>query len=188
VAVVTSAVMLAMLGIITPAMSASELVGKIALQSIPASIGALLAQSLLGEQPEAAKRRRSHYWGGLFLMAVGALFVAWNVAPTEEIVKIAMSITPVHGILIIIASLSVIHAFMFALEFRGAPDIPEHMSFAALFFRETVVGYAIALALSAYVLWSFGRLDGMAFIPVLLSTLVLAFPAAIGAAAARLIV
>jgi putative integral membrane protein (TIGR02587 family) len=187
VAVITSAAMLALLDVISPAMSPHEIIGKIAVQTVPASIGALLAQSILGQQPEARKRRQINYRGGLFLMGVGALFVAWNVAPTEEIVKIAFAITPLHGLLIVVVSLVIIHAFMFALEFRGEPDIPEHMTFSQLFLRETVVGYAIAILLSAYVLWSFGRLDGMAFLPTLHSTIVLALPAAIGAAAARLI-
>ena len=187
VAAVTSTVILAMLNVISASMSRSEVVGKIALQSVPASIGALLAQSILGGNPEARKRREINYWGGLFLMAVGALFVAWNVAPTEEIIKIAFSITPALGVLIAIASLLVIHAFMFALEFHGEPDIPEDTPFLTLFLRETIVGYALAIGLSADVLWSFGRFDDMSFQPALLATLVLALPAAVGAAAARLI-
>jgi len=36
-------------------------------------------------------------------------------------------------------------------------------------------------------LWSFGRFDGLAVLHVVKSVVVLAFPAAIGAAAARLI-
>ena len=188
VAIITSAAMLALLNVISLDMNPHEIIGKIAVQAVPASIGALLAQSMLGQQPEERKRREINYWGGLFLMGVGALFVAWNVAPTEEIVKLAFAITPMHGVLLVLVSLLIIHAFMFALEFRGEPDIPEDMPFTALFLRETLVGYAIAMLLSAYVLWSFGRLDGMALLPALLSTLVLAFPAAVGAAAARLIV
>ena len=36
-------------------------------------------------------------------------------------------------------------------------------------------------------LWTFGRVDGLGLAPILTATIVLAFPAAIGAAAARLI-
>jgi uncharacterized membrane protein len=50
-----------------------------------------------------------------------------------------------------------------------------------------MVAYALALLVSLYVLWSFGRSDGLAFGELLMQTVVLGFPAAIGAAAARLI-
>jgi uncharacterized membrane protein len=53
--------------------------------------------------------------------------------------------------------------------------------------RFTAVGYAIALAISCYVLWTFGRFDGLSFSTALGVLVVLGFPAAIGAAAARLI-
>ena len=53
--------------------------------------------------------------------------------------------------------------------------------------RFTLVGYVLALAVSLYVLWTFGRTDGAAPATVVMATAVLAFPAAIGAAAARLI-
>ena len=45
----------------------------------------------------------------------------------------------------------------------------------------------LALAISLYALWTFGRTDGLAAAPMLMATVVLAFPASIGAAAARLI-
>ena len=51
----------------------------------------------------------------------------------------------------------------------------------------TVVGYVIALALSAYLLWTFGRFDGVGATMVLTQAVVLALPASLGAAAARLI-
>ena len=45
----------------------------------------------------------------------------------------------------------------------------------------------MALLISAYVLWTFGRFDGMGPFMIIQISVVLAFPAAIGAAAARLI-
>jgi uncharacterized membrane protein len=50
-----------------------------------------------------------------------------------------------------------------------------------------VVGYLIALLVSAYVLWTFGRFEDTAWLIYLRQTVVLGFPAALGAAAARLI-
>jgi uncharacterized membrane protein len=53
--------------------------------------------------------------------------------------------------------------------------------------RFTIVGYALVLLLSLYILWTFGRLDGAAVSEAMMSILVLGFPAALGASAARLI-
>jgi len=55
------------------------------------------------------------------------------------------------------------------------------------FLRLTVVAYALALLVSLYVLWTFGRADGLPFGELLIETVVLGFPAALGAASARLI-
>jgi uncharacterized membrane protein len=45
----------------------------------------------------------------------------------------------------------------------------------------------VALLISLYVLWTFGRLDGAGAAETVMAMLVLGFPAAIGAAAARMI-
>jgi uncharacterized membrane protein len=50
-----------------------------------------------------------------------------------------------------------------------------------------VLGYALVIGISLHVLWTFGRLDGVALSEVILMGVVLGFPASIGAAAARLI-
>ena len=56
------------------------------------------------------------------------------------------------------------------------------------FLHFTVPGYAIALGTSLFMLWAFGRTDGQALPGTVAATVVLGFPAAIGAAAARLLV
>ena len=56
-----------------------------------------------------------------------------------------------------------------------------------MFLRFTVVGYAIVLLMSAYVLWTFGRLDDSSLGFQISATVVLALPASLGAAAARLV-
>ena len=186
---VLSAVGLALLGIVDPSMSARELIGKVALQAVPASIGALLAQSQMGERKasEPSQDRRSRYASELFIMAVGALFLAFNLAPTQEMQVIALRMTHWHTIALMALSLAVMHAFVYSVGFQGAPDNPRGASASSLFLRFTVVGYAVAAVLSAYMLWSFGRLEGVSLANCIKHVAVLAFPAAVGAAAARLI-
>ena len=123
----------------------------------------------------------------MFLMVVGALFLAFNVAPTEEMILLAYKMTKWHAIALVVVSLLVMHAFVYSIEFRGQAAVPEGASNWSIFFRFTVAGYALALLISLYVLWTFGRTDGTAIAPIVQMTVVLGFPAAVGAAAARLV-
>jgi putative integral membrane protein (TIGR02587 family) len=184
------AVVLMLLAVIGPGMSAEEILGKIMLQAVPGSFGALLARSQLGEHKAEEKERGSseRYAGEIFLMAVGALFLALNVAPTEEIVLIAYQMTHWHALALAGVSLVLMHAFVYAVGFRGQSAVPSGTPAWSVFLRFTVVGYAVVLLISAYVLWTFGRTDGMAVDKMVMMTFVLGFPAALGAAAARLII
>jgi putative integral membrane protein (TIGR02587 family) len=188
---VTAVVGLAVFGILKPGMSLDEMVGKIAIQAVPGSIGALLAQSQLGVQQvdkDARGEDKDETYGGeLFIMVVGSLFLALNLAPTEEMLLIAQKMTEWHALFLVLASLVIMHGFVYAVEFRGGSRRPEGVSVLSAFLRFTVVGYAIALLMSAYVLWSFGTLDGTSLQGSILTIVVLGFPAAVGAAAARLL-
>ncbi|RYY93747.1 MAG: TIGR02587 family membrane protein, partial [Comamonadaceae bacterium] len=186
---VSSVVILSAIGVLERGMPWSEIVGKVALQALPASIGALLAQTQLGERdPGQATRGGSEgYASELFVMAAGALFLAFNLAPTDEMVLIGLQISEWQAVLLVLMALAVMHAFVFMVAFRGTHDKPRDVSVWSLFLRFTVVGYALALALSAWMLWSFGRFDGVALLSAVKVTAVLAFPAAVGAASARLI-
>ena len=187
---VAAAVTLFLFAIIEFGMSADEIIGKISLQAVPGSIGAMLAQSQLGsnEGEKEEKHRRTGYGGEMFRMAVGALFLAFNLAPTEEMVLIAHKMSYWHMVALAFVSLLVMHAFVYSVEFRGQASIPPGTSFWSVFLRLTVAGYALALLISLYILWTFGRTDGMTFHQVMTAVIVLGFPSAIGAAAARLII
>jgi len=188
-----SAVMLLLFNVIDPAMPADELIGKLSLQAIPASVGAMLAQSLLpsgdDSKSQAEERQRSAtYAGQLFLMVVGAVFLSMSVAPTEEMLLISFKMTDRHTSALILVSLLIMQGFIVAVEYSGhtnalSPDAPVW----SVFLRYTVVGYAIALLISFYILWTFGSIDGMPFMEQLKAAVVLGVPAAVGASASRLI-
>ena len=181
-------VMLLLLGIIKSGMSADEIIGKLALHAVPCSIGAILARRQLeAEETKKEARRREGYLAKVFLMGVGAIFLAFQLAPTEEIVLIGYMMTGWHTAALVIVSLCIMQAFLCSIERR--PQIPVFSAsfFWDVFLRFTIVGYTLALILSLYVLWTFGRLDGVAAVDIVRSTLVLGFPAALGTSAARLI-
>ncbi|MDF1710466.1 MAG: TIGR02587 family membrane protein [Paracoccaceae bacterium] len=188
IGLITCAGTLAVLALINPAMTADEIIGRIAVQSVPASIGAMLASTQLGVHTAEVdeSNRPNFYLTALFLMCTGALFLGLNVAPTEEMVLISYKMTQWHAVALIVLSIAVMHGFTFAMEFRGTAKTPESGRLAA-FFSFTIVGYAIAVLVSFYVLWTFGRMDDTSFPQNLIAVCVLAFPASVGAAAARLI-
>lgn len=169
-------------------MSAAEIIGKVALQAVPGSLGAILAAGQLGLKPQDKKERDRGYLAELVFMLVGALYLSFNLAPTDEIVLISLQFTPWHALALIAVSLVIMHAFVYSVGFRGQETRPEGTSFWSIFLRFTVVGYAVALLTSLFILWIFGRTDGESWSQILMLTVVLGFPAAVGAAAARLIV
>jgi len=190
VGIVSSAIVLGLLNLISLDEPLSSILGKVALQSVPASFGAMLSTSSFGGEGPVERRhkREAGYWGILFLMSAGALFLAFNVAPTEEMILLAYRMTPWHGIGLALISLLLMHGFVYAVNFRGSPGRREGERSSSLFLRYTVPGYAIALLMSAYVLWTFGRYQDHANTSMVMQAVVLGFPASIGAAAARLVV
>ncbi|NEH68898.1 TIGR02587 family membrane protein [Rhizobium leguminosarum] len=197
--VLGSALILIAMGVLKYDQSPHEIIGIIAIQAIPASIGAMLGRSQLGGQSDdgddakqgdsddPVHERETSYAGELFLMAVGALFLNLNVAPTEEMILLSYKRTPWHGLLMIAASLAVMHGFVYALSFKGSHDLAEGMPSWHAFVRFTLPGYVIAGLISAYCLWTFHRTDDIGSTQILMAVVVLSFPGAIGAAAARLI-
>ena len=179
--------------VIGPNVSLRETLGKIALQTVPAAIGATLArEQLTGGRPDDAQpgdrgEREPGFGGELFLMAVGALFLGLNVAPTEEPVLLSYMMGPWHEIGLVLASLVLMHGFVYAVEFPGQHRPLEGATFAGVVVRYTVTGYVLVLLICWYLLWTFDRTAGLSTREIVSACIVLAFPSSIGAAAARLI-
>jgi len=187
-----AAVLLFLFGVIQPGASVEETVGKLSIQAVPAAIGALLARKQLAAEgdassdgPEDEENRREGYVSELFLMAAGALFLSFNVAPTEEVVLIAYQMSPLLAALLAIASIALLHAIVYSLGFAGQH---RHEGHADAFLHFTVPGYALVLLMCLYVEWTFGHADGQSLGGLAMTTVVLAFPGALGAGAARLLV
>lgn len=185
-----SAVLLAIFGVLRlHEVGTQSAIGKVSLCAVPAAVGALLAGKQLGERgPGAREKAQAGPLGELFLMAVGAAFLAFNVAPTEEMILIAYQMGPVATLLLMAASIGLLHVFVYQLGFPGETRRREAGGFLRTFVGFTAPGYGVALLMSLYLLWTFGRTDGVALHEIATMTIVLGFPAAIGAATARLVV
>ena len=195
IGMVATVTILAALDLISLDMPPYEIVGKVAVESLPAALGALLGRSQFGNEPDAeaadgedgGRQALSGYFGTLFLMLVGALYFSLNMAPTDEMIVIAYTMSPWHAAMLVVVSVVLMHGFVFAVDFRGGAEADPSLPLWSNVIRYTLPGYILAAAISVYVLWTFGRMDGLGTAPILMATIVLAFPAAIGAAAARLI-
>lgn len=185
VSAISCLLVLMVFGEIAPGMSISSIAGKLALLCFAASIGALLANKQFNDsgaedRKEERRHRRSFFWR-LFICGVGAIFLALNIAPTEEIEIIASAMTPLQAGLLACISVAALHVILTAI------DQEEHETVAGRFVRRTLSNYGLCLVLCWYILWSFSRLDGMSLSGSVERVIVLAFPAALGAGAARLI-
>ena len=116
---------------------------------------------------------------------MGALFLALNIAPTEETVLIAYRMGPWRAVGLVLVSLALMHAVVYLAGFAGQEEQGHPV---AAFFHYTLPGYALVLLTSLYVLWIFGRIDGMHASEIADAMVVLSAAGAAGAAAARLLV
>lgn len=191
--IAVSAAVLLLFGILNDQITVSTIISKIALQSVPASIGALLGRSQLGQHSDAHDEEEGEYSGKtgylheLFMIMVGALFLNLNVAPTEEMILIAYKVTPYHILALCLLSVAIMHGFVYALHFKGSHQLHEGQQWWQSFIRFTLPGYVIAIAISIYTLWTFERLDHTSLSQIMSAAVILGVPASIGAASARLI-
>lgn len=191
--IVLSAMILWLFGLLTAELPLTHGIAMIALQAVPASIGALLGRSQLGARSEQDEQEEGEYDGErgyfneLFMMVVGALFMGLNVAPTEEMILIAYRIAPVQTVMILILSIGIMHGFVYSIHFKGGHRVKEGAPWWSSLIRFTLPGYVVAFLTSAYTLWTFERLDDGSIEQMVTTIVVLSFPAAIGAASARLV-
>ena len=96
--------------------------------------------------------------------------------------------TPWHAIALAGASILILHVLVYEVGFAGQEERPGYAGFWLTFLHFTIAGYGIALLVSLYVLWTFERTVGLGTTDIAMMVVVLGFPAALGAATARLIV
>ncbi len=191
VGLATAALFLWVFGVIEWGMPLGNALGQIGLLSVPCAFGAVLASEQLSDQTKSNEERKQgaqgKYYREIGIMLAGALYGAFTVSPTAEMYVIAYKMSPWLFLGLIALSLLMMHGFVYGMSFRGEKDAKSNTPSLKLFYHYTVVGYVIALGMSTYVLWTFDRLQGLGFGTALMLIIVLGFPAAIGAAASRLV-
>jgi putative integral membrane protein (TIGR02587 family) len=194
---VSVTVLLVLLREITASTPLEEALGKIVYEATPFSIGIALAQHVLrrgraqGDDDKGRGKRADRDVHGtvadIGATAIGSIFVAFNVAPTDEVPMLAAAMPSAWLVGVMAASLVVSYCIVFVAGFadeehrRTQPGVLQHPV------TETVATYLVSLACSAAMLWFFQRLAAEDPLQLSLAhVVVLGLPAAVGGAAGRL--
>jgi putative integral membrane protein (TIGR02587 family) len=196
VGVLAVTVMLVLLSELTSATPLAEAVGKVVLEAAPFAMGAAVACHLLSGAPDepdlpdtgaAAAGRLRGTVADLGATLVGAVFVGFNIAPTEEVPRLAAASPPGKLLAIMVFSLLLSYSIVFQAGFRNQARRREQRGILQHPVTETVASYVVALLASAAMLVLFGSLEtGDSWSLALDHVLLLGLPASIGGAAGRL--
>ena len=195
IGIVTAGALLVLLQEITPATPLNEAVGKLAFEAMPFSIGIALAQHFLrrgrdedddGEDAESDDKLHATV-ADVGATLIGAIFIAFNIAPTDEVPMIASALGAYSLIAVIVVSLVVSYCIVFVAGFSNEEQRRTQLGIFQHPISETVFSYLVALVAAGVVLWYFQRLDAGAPWQLTLShIIVLGLPASVGGAAGRL--
>jgi putative integral membrane protein (TIGR02587 family) len=172
---------------IDPTMRLENVVGIIALTSIPASLGFALGNALAPIEGGEGAEEMTGSSGELLAAGAGAVVLCLNIAPTEEPILLAYQLDPIRLVSIVAVSLVLSWLIVFYAEFggvKGRAATPGPIQSPAV---ETLLAYLVAFVVSGSLLASFGELGGFDGAS-LAEVVVLAFPASMGAALGRLLV
>jgi putative integral membrane protein (TIGR02587 family) len=192
-----AAVVLALLGQVTLDMPLNEIVGKIVVEAMTVAIGVSVGTAQLGSNGGGAPSdeqagglegddEETNLMGQLALAFCGAVLIAGNIAPTEEIIMLAVEASAARLIGLALLSLGLAAVILFYSDFRSAQRFSPSDGVLATI-AGSVMTYAVALCASAFILWFFGSFDGFGPATWLAETVVLAVGAALGASAGRLL-
>lgn len=144
---------------------------------------ACVAQAPVEELPE---RGPTWFLGQMTLATCGAVLIAANIAPTEEIEDIARSLSLGQELGLTALTLAIGALVLYASEFRGSRLHVLYDGRVDVLFG-TLATYLVSICASAGLLWFFGRFEGNGLGFCLAETIVLGLPTAIGASAGRLL-
>jgi putative integral membrane protein (TIGR02587 family) len=184
-----------LIGRITADSSWPEVVGMVTVEAGTVAIGISVGSAQFGGNGEGGKQgddakkhdEAEHVPGQLVIGFCGAVLFAANVAPTEEIVMIAVELTPLRQLGTALLSLLLGGLILYQLDFTGASRFTRRGRLRDVLMG-TVITYALALASGALVLWFFGRFDGNGLSVCVAQVVVLGFAGTLGASAGRLLI
>ncbi|MCD8486518.1 MAG: TIGR02587 family membrane protein [Desertifilum sp.] len=175
----------------------NEALGKLVLESVPFSIGVGLSKAFLSgdryastestENPKPARLNATLEEIGATL--TGALVIAFNIAPTDEVPMLSAAATPLSLLALIAASLLISYSIVFVAGFTNQAKRRQQRGIFQRPMSETIMAYLVSLGVSLLMLLFFHKLGPNVPASLWLRySLILGLPASIGGAAGRLAV
>ncbi len=180
-----------------------EILGKIVFEGVPFALGVAFSRSLLtGDEevemssyrnPKTNRNRQKIVWqdtiADFSATLIGSLFIAFSIAPTDEVTVLAASASPLRLLIIVATSLLISYGIVFASTISNYQQRYQQQGLFQTPQSETIVSYLISLVAGILMLWFFQKvsLSDPWFIWLRYS-IILALPASIGGAAGRLAV
>jgi putative integral membrane protein (TIGR02587 family) len=185
-----SALILLVLGRFAGGAGLTEISGQIVLEGLFVAIGVSVGTAQLagagGDERGSPKGRHASIWGELVLAVCGAVLIAANVAPTDEILYLASEMAPWQVIAVCAMSVAVAITLMYFSHFVGSGRFTaSRQPFSIV--HGSVITYGAALVSSGAMLAFFGRFSGHPAAINVALCIVLGFAATLGASAGRLL-
>jgi putative integral membrane protein (TIGR02587 family) len=175
---------LALLGVIDLRTPVPVIVRTGLIQIVPLAVGAALANELLsGDQEEIPE---AEFPRSLGVFALGAVFFSAPIAPTGEVGLIAAQISWGQLGVLLVVTLLVTYAMLYELEFQGQSRRLQGRSRWRQAGQACIV-YVVGLLVAFGLLVALGGIASEPLATWVRWTIVLAFPAAVGASGARVI-
>ena len=201
IGLVCATFMLAILGRIDLQTYLYETLGKIVFEAVPFALGVTFSRSLLSgdaevdldRQSSTSDHRQKSFWqdtlADFSATLIGALFIAFSIAPTDEVTAIAAASSPIRLLMIIAASLVISYCIVFSSNISNYQQRLQQEGLFQTPQSETVISYLTSLIASILMLWFFQKVAiGDPWLIWLRHSIILALPASIGGAAGRLAV
>ncbi|MBW4534054.1 MAG: TIGR02587 family membrane protein [Pleurocapsa minor HA4230-MV1] len=203
IGITCAALMLIVLQEINGQTSLSEALGKIVFEGIPFSVGVAFSRSLLtrgaetdsdnNNQSVQSNKQQAIVWkdtvADLFAAMIGALFVSFSIAPTDEIDMLAASASSGWLLIMMLASLLISYGIVFASKITNYQNRRKQSGIFQSPKSETIISYLISLLTGILIMWFFHKLTfSDPWFMWLRHGIVLGLPACIGGAAGRLAV
>jgi putative integral membrane protein (TIGR02587 family) len=185
-----------LIGQIDADMPAAEVLGKVVVEGVTAAIGVSVGAAQLGGSGKGSTEGQGMKGGEdkesagipsqVVLGVCGAVLFASNIAPTEEVVLIAIESTRWQVLGLALLSFVLGGVILLYSDFTGSKPLRPGEQLGKVL-SLSVINYAVALAASAFILWFFGRFDGVSLATGLAQTVALGVASSLGASAGRLL-
>lgn len=184
--------------------SVDEIMGKVITEAMFVSIGVSIGTAQLGssakeendeegegkessEEEKEGMERRSGKLALVVLALCGSIIVGGSVAPTEEVMLIAVEAKPYHILVLAMVSILLSLVVCYFSDFKGI-DRTDNKPTLYEIVLETCLSYSTALIASAFVIWYFFGFNDTGLWNIIAQCVVLGMIASLGASAGRLLI